>query len=71
MLNDTTKEIKKIINQKISETCDLYKTKIQQYLIKIEKNIPKDNYNTISTNNINSITNTFNNILIKVDENKV
>ena len=71
MLNDTTKEIKKIINQKISETYDLYKTKIQQYFIKIQKNIPKDNYNTISTNNINSIYNTFNNILKKVEENKI
>ena len=70
MLNDATKEIKKIINQKITETCDLYKTKIEKYLIKIEKNIAKDNYNTIAKNNINSITNTFNNILLKVEENK-
>ena len=53
----------KIINIKIDETYNLFKKRIEQFLILIKNNVPKDNLNNESTNNLNLIDTKFNNII--------
>ena len=70
MINLISTALQDKINQKLTETYQLYINQINQYLTNIQIYIPKEDYSGNSLSNINLIKSTFDLLLTKINENK-